>query len=57
MPSCLSIIVWENPVGQKRDHFANEGALVGGRLNNSGVQIVLENSELARRRRDLARID
>ena len=47
LPSCLSIIVWENPAGQKRDNFANEGgAFRGCRLNNSGVQIVLENSQL-----------
>ena len=47
LPCCLSIIVWENPAGQKRDNFANEGgAFLGCRLNNSGVQIVLENSQL-----------
>ena len=45
--SYLNIIVWENPMGQIRDNFANEGgAFLCASLHNSGVQIVPENSKV-----------
>lgn len=53
---CMRKILW----AKNETIFANEGgAFVGGRgrLNNSGVQIVLENSQLHAARRDLAPID